>query len=50
MCIRDSQTLNAATMLGQSKNAFQAEIDASCEMIDFLNFNIDLLSYLINFD
>ena len=33
------QTLNAATMLGQSKNAFQAEIDASCEMIDFLNFN-----------
>ena len=35
----DDQTLNAATMLGQSKNAFQAEIDASCEMIDFLNFN-----------
>ena len=33
------QTLNAATILGQSKNAFQAEIDASCEMIDFLNFN-----------
>ncbi|MEC7798741.1 MAG: L-glutamate gamma-semialdehyde dehydrogenase [Candidatus Neomarinimicrobiota bacterium] len=35
----NDQTLNAATMLGQSKNAFQAEIDASCEMIDFLNFN-----------
>ncbi len=35
----DDQTLNAATILGQSKNAFQAEIDASCEMIDFLNFN-----------
>ncbi len=35
----NEQTLNAATMLGQSKNAFQAEIDASCEMIDFLNFN-----------
>ncbi len=35
----EDQTLNAATMLGQSKNAFQAEIDASCEMIDFLNFN-----------
>jgi len=33
------QTVNAATMLGQSKNAYQAEIDASCEMIDFLNFN-----------
>lgn len=35
----DDQTINAATMLSQSKNAFQAEIDASCEMIDFLNFN-----------
>lgn len=33
------QTLNASTMLSQSKNAYQAEIDASCEMIDFLNFN-----------
>ena len=32
--------LNAATMLGQSKNAFQAEIDASCELIDFLRFNV----------
>ncbi|MBI3234501.1 MAG: L-glutamate gamma-semialdehyde dehydrogenase [Bacteroidetes bacterium] len=32
--------LNAATMLGQSKNAFQAEIDAACEMIDFLRFNV----------
>ena len=32
-------TLSAATMLGQSKNVFQAEIDASCELIDFLNFN-----------
>jgi 1-pyrroline-5-carboxylate dehydrogenase len=31
--------LNAATMLGQSKNVFQAEIDASCELIDFLRFN-----------
>ncbi len=31
--------LNAATMLGQSKNAYQAEIDAACEMIDFLRFN-----------
>ncbi len=32
-------TMNAATMLGQSKNAFQAEIDAACEMIDFFRFN-----------
>lgn len=32
--------INAATMLGQSKNAFQAEIDAACEYIDFLRFNV----------
>ena len=31
--------INAATMLGQSKNVFQAEIDAACETIDFLRFN-----------
>lgn len=31
--------VNAATMLAQSKNAFQAEIDSACEMIDFLRFN-----------
>ena len=31
--------LNAATMLGQSKNAYQAEIDSACEWIDFLRFN-----------
>ena len=31
--------INASTMLGQSKNVFQAEIDAACEFIDFLNFN-----------
>ena len=31
--------LNAATMLGQGKNAYQAEIDSACEMIDFLRFN-----------
>ncbi len=36
--------LNAATMLGQSKNAFQAEIDAACEMIDFLRFNVAFMS------
>jgi 1-pyrroline-5-carboxylate dehydrogenase len=33
------QTLNASTMLGQSKTAFQAEIDAACELIDFWRFN-----------
>ncbi|MFN2557231.1 MAG: L-glutamate gamma-semialdehyde dehydrogenase [Nitriliruptorales bacterium] len=33
-------TLNAATMLGQSKTAHQAEIDAACELIDFLRFNV----------
>ncbi|WP_035559333.1 L-glutamate gamma-semialdehyde dehydrogenase [Hymenobacter sp. IS2118] len=32
--------INAATMLGQSKNAFQAEIDAACELIDFFRFNV----------
>ncbi len=32
-------TLNAATMLGQSKNAYQAEIDSACELIDFFRFN-----------
>lgn len=35
--------LNAATMLGQSKNAYQAEIDASCEIIDFLRFNVQYM-------
>jgi 1-pyrroline-5-carboxylate dehydrogenase len=32
--------MNAATMLGQSKNAYQAEIDSACELIDFLRFNV----------
>ena len=36
-------TINAATMLGQSKNVFQAEIDAACELIDFFNFNCEYL-------
>ncbi|MCA9584151.1 MAG: L-glutamate gamma-semialdehyde dehydrogenase [Myxococcales bacterium] len=40
------QTLNAATMLGQSKTAFQAEIDAACELIDFLRFNVHFASTL----
>ncbi|MGZ5968671.1 MAG: aldehyde dehydrogenase family protein, partial [Polyangiales bacterium] len=34
------QVLNAATMLGQSKTAYQAEIDAACELIDFYRFNV----------
>jgi 1-pyrroline-5-carboxylate dehydrogenase len=37
-------TFNAATMLGQSKNAYQAEIDSACEFIDFLRFNVHFLS------
>ncbi|MCG8635236.1 MAG: L-glutamate gamma-semialdehyde dehydrogenase [Desulfobacterales bacterium] len=35
--------LNAATMLGQSKNAFQAEIDSTCELADFLRFNVKFM-------
>ncbi len=34
------QVVNAATMLGQSKTAYQAEIDSACELIDFLRFNV----------
>lgn len=37
-------TINAATMLGQSKNAYQAEIDAACEFIDFLRFNVHYMT------
>src|SRR5690606_17944601 len=36
--------LNAATMLGQSKNAFQAEIDSACEIADFLRFNVQYMT------
>jgi len=36
--------VNAATMLGQSKNAYQAEIDSACEMIDFLRFNVHYMT------
>ncbi len=36
--------INAATMLGQSKNAYQAEIDAACELIDFLRFNVEYMT------
>jgi 1-pyrroline-5-carboxylate dehydrogenase len=37
-------TINAATMLGQSKNVMQAEIDSACEMADFLRFNVKFMS------
>lgn len=37
------QKMNAATMLAQSKNAFQAEIDSSCEIIDFFRFNVEFM-------
>ncbi len=35
--------INAATMLGQSKNVYQAEIDAACEMADFFRFNVQFM-------
>ncbi len=38
--------INAATMLGQSKNAYQAEIDAACEFIDFLRFNVAFMQQI----
>ena len=38
----------ASTMLGQSKNPYQAEIDAACELIDFLRFNVHFLSEIYN--
>ena len=41
-------TLNAATMLGQSKTAFQAEIDAACELIDFWRFNVSYMHRLMS--
>jgi 1-pyrroline-5-carboxylate dehydrogenase len=40
-------TLNAATMLGQSKTVYQAEIDAACELIDFLRFNVAFAGKLL---
>lgn len=40
--------INAATMLGQSKNAYQAEIDSACELIDFLRFNVYFMGQLYN--
>lgn len=39
-------TINAATMLGQSKNVFQAEVDAACELIDFFRFNVHYMEQI----
>ena len=41
-------TLNAATMLGQSKTAYQAEIDSACELADFWRFNVAYVERLMN--
>jgi 1-pyrroline-5-carboxylate dehydrogenase len=41
-------TLNAATMLGQSKSPFQAEIDAACELIDFWRYNVHFARRLLS--
>jgi 1-pyrroline-5-carboxylate dehydrogenase len=38
--------MNAATMLGQSKNAYQAEIDSACELIDFLRYNVYFMTQI----
>jgi 1-pyrroline-5-carboxylate dehydrogenase len=38
--------INAATMLGQSKNPYQAEIDSACELIDFLRFNVHFMTQI----
>lgn len=38
--------MNASTMLGQSKNAYQAEIDSACELIDFFRFNVEYLQQI----
>ena len=41
------EKIAAATMLGQSKTAYQAEIDASCEMADFWRFNVDFARQIL---
>ena len=40
--------MNAATMMGQSKNPFQAEIDSTCELIDFFRFNVKFMSEIFS--
>ncbi|HRO47188.1 L-glutamate gamma-semialdehyde dehydrogenase [Agriterribacter sp.] len=44
MATKYRSSMNGTTMLGQSKNAYQAEIDSACELIDFLRFNVHYLS------
>jgi 1-pyrroline-5-carboxylate dehydrogenase len=46
LATRRRATLNAATMLGQSKTAYQAEIDSACELIDFFRFNVHFASLI----
>ncbi|HVY44517.1 MAG TPA: L-glutamate gamma-semialdehyde dehydrogenase [Minicystis sp.] len=46
LATRRRPVLNAATMLGQSKTAHQAEIDSACELIDFLRFNVHFAAKL----
>ncbi len=46
LSLRYRQRINATTMLGQGKNAFQAEIDAACETIDYLRFNVYFASQI----
>ena len=41
-------SINAATMIAQSKTIFQAEIDASCELIDFLRYNVEFMTQIYN--
>ena len=40
------QKMNAATMLAQSKNIYQAEIDSACEIVDFLRFNVEYMAQI----
>ncbi len=42
------QRMNAATMIGQGKNIFQAEIDSACELIDFFRFNAEFMAEIYN--
>lgn len=42
------QRMNAATMIGQGKNIYQAEIDSACEIVDFLRFNVEYMAEIYN--
>ena len=48
LAIKYRAEICATTMLGQSKNPYQAEIDGACELIDFLRFNVHFLSEIYN--